>query len=62
MNVIRSFYLLMAVLSLSCKNNYEFDTIASTCPTTLEVNISLNELAEKYDGEVFQIQEDWIVE
>ncbi|MEL6484614.1 MAG: DUF5689 domain-containing protein, partial [Bacteroidota bacterium] len=52
----------MAVLSLSCKNNYEFDTIASTCPTTLEVNMSLNELAEQYDGEVFQIQEDWIVE
>ncbi|MEM6895065.1 MAG: DUF5689 domain-containing protein, partial [Bacteroidota bacterium] len=55
-------WLVTILLSLSCKNNYDFDTLSSTCPTTLEANMSFDELAEQFGGEVFQVQEDWIVE
>ena len=62
MKTFRLTYLLITLLNFSCKNNYDFDTLSSPCPASLEVNMSLSELAERFEGELFQIQEDWIVE
>ncbi len=47
---------------LSCVTHEDFNTPNGNCDATLEPNIGFSELEDLYNGEVFQIQEELILE
>lgn len=47
---------------LSCAPKQEFDDIADTCEENLEANVTFAQIKALYQGELFQIQEDLIIE
>ena len=47
---------------LSCAPKQEFDTITDTCEARVEANATFAQIKELYQGELLQIQQEWIIE
>ena len=46
----------------SCVDDNEFDEPESDCTTDISANITFSEVKSSYNGELMQIQEDWVIE
>ena len=48
--------------AVSCVKNQDFDAIANTCEQNLVANATFDDIKTLYQGELLQIQEDWVIE
>ncbi len=58
----RLHWLVVLLLSCACNTNSNFEKDATICANDLEANASFDEVKGLYQGELLQIQEDWIIE
>ena len=54
--------LLLLLFHFACNTDANFETDASICVNALEVNASFADVKGLYQGELLQIQEDWVIE
>ncbi|MBT8238813.1 MAG: lamin tail domain-containing protein [Croceitalea sp.] len=52
----------LALLAQGCINNNDFDSLAPACSDGIVATNSFEELKSLYQGELLQIQEDWVIE
>lgn len=50
------------VLLSSCVKNTNFDTLSNTCSNNLVANTTYTQVKALYNGELLEIQKDWIIE
>ena len=59
---IRSSFIGTCVLLSSCVNTNEFEPAESSCTSDIEANVTFSEVKSLYQGDILQIQEDWVIE
>ena len=62
MNVNIQYGLLLLLLLGACNTDSKFEEDATICTNNLEANASFDEVKGLYQGELLQIQEDWVIE
>lgn len=55
-------FLGIALIFSACVKDRDFDDSEAGCTSNLEANASFSEVKALYEGELLQIQEDWIIE
>jgi len=55
-------YFGILLIFITCVEGNDFETLEEDCRVDLEANVSYSEVKSLYQGELLQIQEDWIIE
>ncbi|NKI31462.1 DUF5689 domain-containing protein [Croceivirga thetidis] len=60
--MIKKVFFLVILSLFGCVNDNDFDPIETTCEANLQANATFDQVKNLYQGDILQIQEDWIIE